>query len=275
MSYKNEDPKEKGKYLINEYNNMKNTLSRLMNKSKYDKYTMTICHIYLINLDWINKWKKSLSANQNNKIEEIKLINNLEQLKNAIFSNETFDIILDDYIKIFTNIYNRINFNQSFESYFGNKKIIIKFEKNSILLIVKNKEKNSIKYFITNLPLNYSESTKLSSIKKIISINVDIFFKKSNFNREGLEFTELNSLKNESQNNPSENLNKKNELTIQYLKVNTNNPNNLKNNNKNDINQIINNKLINESNKESLPNNSTQIIQNNQESQIILNNPKI
>ena len=277
MSYINSNQKEKGKgkSLISEFNKIDKMISVLMKKSKTDKYQNIKYDVYLIKSDWIDKWEKPLSGNKKNKIEKIKLINSFEQLKNAIFTNEKFYIILDKYINIFINEYKNFQNGKSFKSYIGNQKIIIYFDQNSILIIAKSNKLNAKKYFRTKIYLNSYESGKEDFIiKNIININIDIFFKKSQFNELGLEFIELNSLKNESQNNPSENLNKKNELTIQYLKVKTVNSNNLENKNKNNINPIINNKPVNKSIQDSLPNNSIQIIQNNQESQLILNNPK-
>ena len=283
MSYL-ETIKYKENSAINEVEKMKLFISKIMN-SEFETNPKKIYPIYLIKSEMINKSEKYLKGNKINKVEEFSLINKFEQLKNEIYNERNFYIILKDrIINNLTNKFKGITSYPPIESYMGNHKIIIFFDNNSILIIADIKGKKAKKYFETKIQLNHRDNTKTNAIRKILNIKINYFFK-TNFIIEGIEFIELNSLKNENQNTREENLNKKGTLTIEYLKINPiksnnlenniqNNKNNQNNNNQNNNNQFLSNKPFNESIQESLPKDSIKIIQNNQESQIISNNLK-
>ena len=210
-------------------------------------------NIFLIEFDLIDKWKTFVKQKNKNKNETFKepckIISDFEKLKNLIYEGKKFVMLFDKDINIFNNkaLNCLIKYqNLSIESYFGNSKIILYFNNNSILVITKPPNSDLKKYFITKFPLVNSKINKFTYIKAILKI--DKLFQNSNFKPEyGLEFTELISGKTTDTKN---NLNNTKILTNQTVAIKT-----IENNNNNIIinNQSINNIQINEYIQKSIP----------------------
>ena len=99
MSYL-ETIKYKENSAINEVEKMKLFISKIMN-SEFETNPKIIYPIYLIKSEMINKSEKYLKGNKINKVEEFSLINKFEQLKNEIYNERNFYIILKDRINNF------------------------------------------------------------------------------------------------------------------------------------------------------------------------------
>ena len=226
-------------------------------------------NIYLIEFDWIDKWKtfvKQKNKNNNETYKEpCKIISDFEKLKNLIYEGKKFVMLFDKDINIFINKvlnYSTKNQNLSIESYFGNSKNILYFNDNSILVITKPPNSDLSKYFITKFPLVNNKMNTFTYIKAILKIDINKLYQNSNLKQEyGLEFIELIAGKNTDTKN---NLNNSKILTNQTVAIK-----NIENNNIIINNQSINNNQINESIQESLPITNLDNTKKNVESQII------
>ena len=265
MPYKSKNNVNNEHPLIKEFNRMQGMISSAIKDSNYN--AGQTFYVYLIESDWIDNWKKSFMRINNKKDktfkEPCKIINNFDKMKTMIYEGKKFDLVFKDFINNFVKKNSKIVFEQPVESYFGNKKFIIYFDNNCVLVIIKN-DFNLEKYFVTKLNLGI---IKKDFIKRILDIKINIFFKESKFRKNNIEFLEINILKEQKQDistnkkiiiNPNETI-KLNELI------------NLENKNPKINSQSNNNNQINESIQESLPY-DLENIKKNQESQIISNN---
>ena len=199
MPYKSKNNVNNENPLIKEFNRMQGMISSAIKDPNYN--AGQIFYVYLIESDWINNWQKSFRKINNKKDntfkEPCKIINNFDKLKSMIYERKKFEIVINDFINIFYKKNSKIFFDQPLESYFGNKKFIIYFDNNHILIIIKN-DYNLEKYFIAKLNVGF---IKKDFIKDILDININIFFKESKFRKNNIEFSEINILKEQKPEN--------------------------------------------------------------------------
>ena len=254
MSYKNV---KKENSPINIYNRFKTILKTGIEKDeKYD--SIKAYSLYLIESNWINKWKKFISSKnkkQNNKNfnEPCKIINNLEQALDAIKRGEKIELVDSGYINSIKKKYlNNLNDNPILHDiYLGNHKILIIFKNyynyNNIDILIENiiSSENS-KYYLTTIYNDY----KIQNIKSILNIPNNSFEKKIKNNKYNLAFISLNEhkeIKNDYQNLNKQKENKNIPPSIQLNPTLIKNTQNINNNidNKEEIpeEQITNNNI--------------------------------
>ena len=101
--------------------------------------------MYIVSSNWINTWIKSLK--NKNKVTECKIINNLDEIKNLIYNGKEFKFVDDSFINNIKKPYIK-NTIQPFKIYFGNNKIILDIDNNSILLIMTKEDLKHSNYYI-------------------------------------------------------------------------------------------------------------------------------
>ena len=300
MSYKydsyNKNKKENKDSLIKLYENIE---TRLLTGIKYEQINPKIhMDLYIIEPDFIIKLKEFL-GNKNNNIkgfnEEIKIIKNLDEIKNIICNGKEIGFIDENFINSYYKSIKKgtkksENFGLPYEIYFGYKKNLIYINDNSILLIIyirNDYNEYRKKYYICklhNMPKNKIEKNKI--IKNILNIKVDNIIRISKYKHKNYELIELdtNKEKNISNKNNILNLNPVINTTFQKNldnKINNNinihnNSNQFNKNEKNETEESIKESIPYNNNKESITinknNQAIPQINNNQNQNIIPEN---
>ena len=300
MSYKydsyNKNKKENKDSLIKLYENIE---TRLLTGIKYEQINPKIyMDLYIIEPDFIIKLKEFL-GNKNNNIkgfnEEIKIIKNLDEIKNIICNGKEIGFIDENFINSYYKSIKKgtkksENFGLPYEIYFGYKKNLIYINDNSILLIIyirNDYNEYRKKYYICklhNMPKNEIEKNKI--IKNILNIKVDNIIRISKYKHKNYELIELdtNKEKNISNKNNILNLNPVINTTFQKNldnKINNNinihnNSNQFNKNEKNETEESIKESIPYNNNKESITinknNQAIPQINNNQNQNIIPEN---
>ena len=300
MSYKydsyNKNKKENKDSLIKLYENIE---TRLLTGIKYEQINPKIhMDLYIIEPDFIIKLKEFL-GNKNNNIkgfnEEIKIIKNLDEIKNIICNGKEIGFIDENFINSYYKSIKKgtkksENFGLPYEIYFGYKKNLIYINDNSILLIIyirNDYNEYRKKYYICklhNMPKNKIEKNKI--IKNILNIKVDNIIRISKYKHKNYELIELdtNKEKNISNKNNILNLNQVINTTFQKNldnKINNNinihnNSNQFNKNEKNETEESIKESIPYNNNKESITinknNQAIPQINNNQNQNIIPEN---
>ena len=300
MSYKydsyNKNKKENKDSLIKLYEIIE---TRLLTGIKYEQINPKIhMDLYIIESDFIIKLKEFL-GNKNNNIkgfnEEIKIIKNLDEIKNIICNGKEIGFIDENFINSYYKSIKKgtkksENFGLPYEIYFGYKKNLIYINDNSILLIIyirNDYNEYRKKYYICklhNMPKNKIEKNKI--IKNILNIKVDNIIRISKYKHKNYELIELdtNKEKNISNKNNILNLNPVINTTFQKNldnKINNNinihnNSNQFNKNEKNETEESIKESIPYNNNKESITinknNQAIPQINNNQNQNIIPEN---
>ena len=128
----------------NSYNRIQRAiLGFIRNSNRYEK--LNEYEMYIVSSYWINTWIKSLK--NKNKVTECKIINNLDEIKNLIYNGKEFKFVDDSFINNIKKPYIK-NTIQPFKIYFGNNKIILDIDNNSILLIMTKEDLKHSNYYI-------------------------------------------------------------------------------------------------------------------------------
>lgn len=146
MSFKNKYGKKQeiGSPAYNSYNRIQRAiLGFIRNSNRYEK--LNEYEMYIVSSYWINIWIKSLK--KKDKVTECKIINNLDEIKNLIYNDKEFKFVDDSFINNIKKPYIKSTI-QPFKIYFGNNKIILDIDNNSILLIMAKEDLKHSNYYI-------------------------------------------------------------------------------------------------------------------------------